>query len=432
MNSLIGKQQTYDGSVGFRFVDLMTILYASFCVLELSSASFKYICLGLLAVWCITAMLADKHAFSVAINDPATMMLMAFSVLYFVYSAFVSGLVMGLKHVFTLIIAESPYLLFLFYKSGENRRRVPMLIPFAVFAVVVFLCCNILKLIAEDPNAARAMAADVNIYADYVTGGGYQPAYAIALLVPFMIKTFAERRYKLLTLLMMILFIYTLFNCGYTIAILIFFAELLFLLYWKDKDTSTQKAVKVLFFVVVLVLLIVFKNLVGRFFAEVVSPIFDGTFTERRMREFGELLQGVYDDYNGGVSRIHLYGISLKTFFQHPLIGISYKTAFSSTLEVNYQGEQFLGLHSTIIDGFARMGVLYGLYMAFFLKALSRINKRVGKGFWVVSVALVMLKTVNIATAFVFSFVVYFAIPILLDHSSEIGDNSIEIERRNR
>lgn len=415
--------------IQIRLIDLITIFYMSFCVLELSAGSYKYICLALMAVWAVVAAFENKKAFTAALNDPAILILMAFSVLYFVYAAFTAGFVLGLKHVFTLVIAESPYLLFLFYKEGENRRRAPLIILFAVFAVMLFLCRNILNLIADDPNAARMLAADTNIYQDYITGGGYQTAYAVAVLTPVLLKTFSDRKYKLFTVVLIGIFFYTLLKCGYTIAILIFVAELLFLFYWKSEDAINTKVIKVLLFLGIVLLMILFKNLLGQFFINVVSPLFEGSFTERRMREFGELLIGNYDDQNGAVSRFELYGMSLGTFFENPFIGVSYKTLFSSSLEINHEGERLLGMHSSLLDGLARMGLLYIPYITFFIKALSRINKEVSKSYWVIAAVFFVLKLINIADAFVLSFAAYFAIPLLLDHQSRKKGADGEIER---
>lgn len=402
---------------GLRIVDIITILYMSFCVLELNSSNYKYICLGLLVCWFVLATLTFPEAIRGMLNNTTITFLFLFSLFYFLYVGFLLDITSALKHSLTVVIAESPFFIYIFYKKNEEKYKIPLLVPFAVLAVIMFLCGNLLQLVLEDPMAARALAAEHSDYEDYITGGGYQTVYAVALMVPVLIKTLNEKKYKIVKILMIGLSVYTLFVCGYTIAILIFVIELFFLLYWNKNDTQTKKTVKLLALIVSIVLLFLLKRMIGELFVNVISPLFKGSFTERRMKELGELLMGEATKNNGALGRFELYQISFKTFINHPFIGVSYKTLFSAALEENFNGVRYLGLHSSILDGFARMGIFYVLYVIFYFRSIIDIKKYTGNIYWVIGITFFVLKTINIANVFGLSFVCFFAIPLLLEQS---------------
>lgn len=410
-------------STSLKLIDIITILYSGFCVLELSTSSFKFICLFLLILWFITAIFTNSKSVNNIINNKAVVILFLYAFFYFLYVSLVDGLVMGLKHSFTIIISESPFFLLLYYDDEDNRNSMTNLLPFAFFAVVLVLCRNILQLIANDPNAARIMAANINIYNSYITGGGYQIAYLLALSIPVLITTLKLRKHKLLTVALTLVFIYTLLKCSYTTAILTCVVELFLLLIFTT-NSDKEKSIRLILFFLLLFVLLLSKSAIGNFFINTVSPFFDGTFVERRMRELGEFILGNASDNNGAVSRIELYEISIKTFFKNPIFGISYLTKFDSALEITYGGVRNIGMHSDIFDGFARVGIFYVLYIIYYYNAVKHIKNHGSNLYIIIAIAFFALKTINISSAFGLSYVVYFAIPILLSGREGINHSN--------
>lgn len=402
------------------FIDLFTAIYCGFCFLELNSSNYKFICLILIVVWIVIASFSDYQALGKVFQNEIIRLLFVYAFIYFLYVSYTRGIVYGLKYSLTIIINESPLLLFIFYKNSNNKSDLSRLLPWFGFIVILYLCTNILKLIAVDPNAARKLAADTNIYQNYITGGGYQIAYALSLLVPFLIFSFNKYKNKIITIFFILVFSYTFIKCSYTIAILIGAFELFLLYYWKKEITSSNKTTAILCFLFFAVLLFFLREPIGNLFINHVSPLFSGSFAERRMREFGEFIKGESKDKNGAAYRMSLYIISIKTFLQHPLVGISYRTRFMENLEANYLGTRYVGIHSTIFDGFARIGISFVLYIIYYWKAIKYLKNNTGRSsIAIIGTTFFMIKLVNVANAFVLGYIVYFAIPLLFEPEQE-------------
>lgn len=398
-------------------VDILTVLFSGFCVLELNSDSYKYICLALLVCWVVAAFLNDERALIKTFNNKIILLLFLYVVIYFLYVSLTRDVVNGLKYAFTLVISESPFLLFLYYNERNTKNDSYSILPWLEFIVLLFLCVNILKLIVIDPNAARKMAANTNIYQDYVTGGGYQTAYTLCLLVPFLIFTYKNYRHKILVLLFIIPFAYTLVKCSYTIAILLAVFELFLLFYWRNEGPQQRKVGLVLLFVLAIGAFYLLREPIGNLFIDDISQMFSGTFVQRRMVEFGQFIKGEMEGTNGAATRMELYGISINTFFKSPIIGISYKTKFMAALEENLNGVRNLGIHSTIFDGFARIGISYIIYVIYYWKSINYIKKQTGiEAIAIVGVVFFLIKILNVADAFGVAYIAYFAIPMLCKH----------------
>lgn len=402
------------------FIDILTVVYCGFCVLELNSSNYKYICLALLFSWMFVAFFTDNQAMKSIIRNKIVLLLVLYALIYFFYVSFTRNIIYGIKYAFSIIISESPFMLFLYYERRMKKIQFAKILPWIEFIVILYLCTNILKLIAIDPNAARKMAASTNIYQNFVTGGGYQIAYVLCLLVPFLIFTFKEYRFKIITLFFIFAFAYTLIKCSYTIALLLATFELILLFYWSKNVAIRHRIVAVMIFMVVVTLFFVLREPIGDFFIEHISPLFSGSFVQRRMAEFGEFIKGNASNTNGASARVELYGISINTFFKNPLIGISYRTKFIVDLEANLNGVRNLGIHSTIFDGFARIGLSFIIFIVYYWKAIRCIKKKVGTNIvMIVGTVFFLIKTLNVADAFGLTYVAYFAIPILCKSITE-------------
>lgn len=405
------------------FIDILTAIYCGFCVLELNTANYKYICLAMFLSWLIIAFFTDRQALVNVISNKIVLMLFLYALIYFFYVTFTRDMIYGIKYAFTILISESPFILFLYYERKIQKSDFTKVLPWIEFIVILYLCTNILKLIAIDPNAARRMAAGTNIYQNYITGGGYQIAYALCLLVPFLLFTFRKYRYRLASILFIAVFAYTLIKCSYTIAILLAAFELFLLIYWSKGSSSRSRITAIMCFLLAVAVLYLLREPIGDFFIEHISPLFSGSFVQRRMAEFGQFIKGEAGDTNGAATRMELYGISIKTFFNSPIIGISYRTKFMAALEADLYGVRYLGIHSTIFDGFARIGFSFVLYIIYYWKAISCIKRNVGMNIvMIVGAVFFLIKMLNVADAFGLTYVAYFAIPMLC--------KSIECEKR--
>lgn len=397
--------------ISFNFIDIFTVVYCGFCLLELTANSYKYICLGLLLLWWILAFLSDEYAAIKTLTNKIIQVLFVYVIVFFFYIAFTRDIISGLKDALTLIINESPFFIYVYYKNRRNQFYSSKLLVWSGLGVILLLCINIARLLAIDPNAARIMAAYHNIYEGLIFGGGYQLAYSLTLLIPFLIFSLKTYRHKFIVFLLILIFIYTLIKCSYTIALLLSLLELFLLIYWCG--AKRQISISLCGLLILFILCFLLRDTIAYIMSECIAPIFSGSFIEHRIRQVGELLQGVADEHNGAVVRFNLYRASMLTFLQSPLIGISYLTKFNTILEANY-----MGLHSTILDGLARMGCLFFLYLIYFGRSIAYLKRKTENNCTViVGVILFLIRLINTGNGFGLSYIALFCVPMLLERS---------------
>lgn len=391
------------------FIDVFTIIYCGFCILELGIASYRYICLALLSLWWTLAFFFDKNAAMKTFANKIVQILFLYTALLFFYISFTNDVVLGAKRALALIINESPFLIFIYYKNRCNRYNSPRILTWGGLCVIFILCINILRLLSVDPNAARTMAGSHNIYENYVAGGGYELAYTLALLTPFLIFSFKTYKHKFIVLILIVVFSYTLIKCSYTIATLLAILEFVLLIYWKERKKYKYvhfMLISTPFFFVIVFLL---RDVIANIIIVHVAPLFSGLFIEHRIRQIGELLSGHADEYNGAIVRFNLYWESFKTFLNSPLIGISYLTKFNAVLETNY-----IGQHSTVCDGLARVGAIFFLYLIYFKKVVVYLKRKTECDYVIiVGIIFFFIKLINAGNVFGLSYAAFLCVPML-------------------
>lgn len=403
----INKVHIFD----IKCIDVLTVIYCGFCILELSTASYKYICLALLFLWGLLAFLFDKNAAKKVFANRAVQILFLYSVILFFYVSFVNDVILGAKIALTLVINESPFFIFIYYKNRNSKYDRSNVLVWGGLVIILILCMNLLRLLAVDPNAARIMAGEHNIYENYIAGGGYQLAYALALLTPFLIFSFKVHSHKVMVFLFIVIFSYTLVQCSYTIALLLAVFELLMLFYLKNPQRYKSICLVLLSLPIFFVMFFCLRAAIAEMIVVHIAPLFSGLFIEHRIKQIGELFAGCADEYNGAVVRFNLYWESFRTFLDFPLIGISYLTKFNYILEADY-----IGQHSTVFDGLARMGSLFFLYLIYFKKAIMYLKRKTGSNHVVaVGVVFFLIKSINLGNAFGLSYAAFFCVPFLAD-----------------
>ena len=409
----ISKVHIFD----IKCIDVLTVIYCGFCILELSTASYKYICLALLFLWGLLAFLFDKNATKKVFANRAVQILFLYSVILFFYVSFVNDVILGAKIALTLVINESPLFIFIYYKNRNSKYDCSNVLVWSGLVIILILCMNLLRLLAVDPNAARIMAAEHNIYENYIAGGGYELAYTLALLTPFLIFSFKAYKHKFIAFILIAVFGYTLIKCSYTIAMLLAILEFILLVYWKKRKKHKYICfilISTPFFFLVAFLL---RDAITNMIIMHVAPLFSGLFIEHRIIQIGELLSGRADEYNGAIVRFNLYWESFKTFLNSPLIGISYLTKFNAFLETNY-----IGQHSTVCDGLARVGTIFFLYLLYFKKTFVYLKVKTKCNYVVViGVIFLFIKLLNPGNSFGLSYTAFLCVPMLSEQLMKLN-----------
>lgn len=396
---------------GINLTDIAAILLCGLSILELNNSWFRYVCLGLLLLWLLSVMCSGSGR--KLVSNRAFMLLLIFVVFVFAYLALFGGIVDALKNALVIMLRECPILLFMYYyeRFSEDEKKVKLINGF-MLAVTLAVSLNLLKILANDINAARTMAAYNNAYSKRITGGGYQMAYALSIILPYLIFRFKSGKHRVLQLIVIIVYAITLIKCSYTLAILISLAELFLLWYFNPEREKTGRiSFKFAGIIAIIVLVFALRVPVANFLQKYVAPLFTGSFVKNRIMQIGDYLLGYKAQDNGAVMRIKLYSISVKTFFEHPIFGISYKTLYNSALERPAYYIGYVGQHSSILDGFARFGIFYLIYVSYLVCAYKYLRERTSKAFSVAFFCLMVIKLINLGDAFGLCYFTYFFIP---------------------
>lgn len=391
--------------------DIVAILLCGLSILELNNSWFRYACLGLLLLWFL-AVIGSGYGKKLLPNK-AFLLLLIYVVFVFAYLALFGGIVDATKNSLVIMLRECPVLLFMYYyeRLAEEDKKASILNGF-MLAVTFAVSVNLLRILANDINAARIMAAYNNIYSKKITGGGYQMAYALSIVLPYLIYKFKKLDRKIILLVIIAVYALTLLKCSYTLAILLSLAEL-FLLYYFNPERDKDKPISFKFVGILVIIALVFILRVpfAKLLQSKIAPLFSGSFVKNRIMQIGDYLLGYKAQDNGAVMRFKLYSISLKTFFEHPIFGISYKTLYNSALERPAYYVGYVGQHSSILDGFARFGIFYFIYIAYLVCVFKYLRERTSNAFTIAFFCLIIIKLINLGDAFGLCYFTYFFIP---------------------
>ena len=389
--------------------DIVAILLCGLSILELNNSWFRYVCLGLLLLWllCVIGSGDGKKL----LPNRCFLLLLVYVVFVLAYLALCDGIVDATKNALVIMLRECPVLLFIYYyeRMAEEGKKVKLINGF-MLAVTFAVSLNLLKILSNDINAARVMAAYNNPYSNKITGGGYQLAYALSLALPYIIYKFKKTDHKIIHIVLIVVYAVTLLKCSYTLAILLSLAEL-FLLYYFNPERDKPVSFKFAGILIIIALVFILRVPIANFLRDTVAPLFGGSFVARRIKQIGDYLLGYKAADNGAVMRFKLYGISIKTFLEHPIFGISYKTVYNSALERPAYYIGYVGQHSSILDGFARFGIFYLIYVAYLVCTFRYLKERTSNAFTIVFFCFMVIKLINLGDAFGMCYFTYFFIP---------------------
>lgn len=241
------------------------------------------------------------------------------------------------------------YYLMEFTFEDENKAVFFTKLLFVLFVITAF---TTLIGCMQYPGAARYLAtvedaseAKVVLY-DWRNIGGYSFVYMLVLLHPLLIFAYKRRRIKLwMALLGSLAVILVAIYSEYTTAFL--FSLFTCLLYFFKRNFNTKQLI--VFALLMIVAGIAFFNLFSKLLLWLAEVVDSRTISERL-----QVLATGENKINGTeYSRMELYQMSLKTFFQSPLFG-----------SLTSGGRN--GGHSFILDFMAQFG-LVGIIVLFFM-----------------------------------------------------------------
>lgn len=321
------------------------------------------------------------------------------------FIAFISMFVQLLMNVFPL------YLVYNILKT-KNRKFIAWILATAgiVLAYVLILTFSELQ---KDDQFMREMGINYTNYQEYNTtnAGGYQFAYAMAVMVGLLISLFLldYKKYNKLKksgwLLALIATFLLVLNSSYTLALMICIISIFIAITLKMKKTTTRFIFWALGIIAFFLILYMSDWIIA------LMPT--GEMKLRFSEVFTFLKSGDASGYNLN-GRLTLYWKSIKSFFKSPFIG-------NVTLDFDP--------HSSILRFFARDGILGGMgyillyYFGYHIITKYFITERQKKLFVPVFISIILMGLVNpIHSVGAVHYVAFFIAPLalnLIDNNEE-------------
>lgn len=409
--------------------DLVALLYICYTLIGSTSNTFLYIGLGLLAAWFFFALLANPQALEMSFKNSQVGCVIFFAFYILINGFSVAGWIFTIKQVLAAIMQFSYIIIFGYYLQPSQSPKLKMVFKI-IFVIFLGVEIRTLMFYAQYEGAARDLARNQESYGQLYGVGGYSLAYASALFSVIALNLLLDKRVKgfikkilwsavfVLSTFVIIMTESTITLIAYTIGV---FVCIFFRNYNKTVDANNPRlatAIKIVFIAVLIMLFIPFFKFLGEFLIDISSELPKDLGS--RIRQLGQAIIG---DNDGGYAfdRMEIPLKSLKTFFQNPIIGISYKHG-NGYLNKIYFGA---GNHCEWVDALTNYGLIGGIpFLAiYFIQIKKIIGTSSGLSVaWVV--CLVLMGLFNPFRSFHSHIVLFFMIPaaaFLLDEKANIG-----------
>lgn len=365
-----------------KFERLQNLCVISVCIWVLSpplaySTLARTLSLLAVVVWLLIEALKPRGV----VRSPTMPVLLA---LFFVgYTLLFEVMTHGLAGV----VDRIQIYIMLFFLVVQQSRRYNIASLRTVFWLVivlnvVWMTSTYIFLLGDDARAMRVIVRSTNEARELVEQGvgGYSMAYGAVLLLPVLLAILLRpgianvleppaclrsipRLPEFLILYSVVISILVVISSQFSIAVLAMFASTaVFFLMWR---MTAARALMALFMIVFMV---AFGDLVLYEILSLLKPIAEGTNYELKI---SDTLATLGSDVGQGTAaeRLERYSRSIGLFIGNPLTGVMYYTD--------------VGKHSTILDGFARWGILIGgvfVYLLCFLqvRAIRAVGRQSG------------------------------------------------------
>ncbi|SDO56080.1 O-antigen ligase family protein [Halobacillus aidingensis] len=359
---------------------IIAMFYIFFSLSGSTGQKSLYISIGLLILWVTVALLSNAEAFYNAIS---TRQVKAFIVYLFFYTftaVFVGGVVYTLKLVGSALIMFSPMIIYLYYRRLDPKKLKLILIVSLIF--FCYLVINSLLFYSIHENAARQLAAGTEKFGDLAIGGGYTLAYGSTILGIYLIdllfnSVIKKKKYKIITIIAIVLLCYLVISTKSTLTILWFFIGAILSLFLrypsfkngldleKNKNNFLLNLFKIISFLFLAVLFFISYEKIGLWILN--QTIGSSDVVSMRLRDIGESMAFGIQNSEYLKMRLEIPLKSLSSFLDNPLVGRGFEYGYA--WEDTYL---YLGGHSEWADAIGRMGILGGVpYFLIFLFAVK-------------------------------------------------------------
>lgn len=274
-------------------------------------------------------------------------------------------------------------LITLYYFDLKDAHYFKYLIYLSIFILLV-LSVYTLYALGKYPTLLRLLATGnsfpenvQNINAKLLLN--YDTIYGLVFICLYWIYTIRKSKDLFITIPLILLFSYTIYKAAFSIAILIYAFGIFCMLLYKKKYKLFLSFI-VLFFIIRVPIAKLFYNV-----AKSINP-----WIGVRLIQIADLLSGKIDVNSELLERLTRIKISFQAFCRSPIIGMGgYYTTQNMTM-------RYIGGHSTLLDSFARYGLVFSsFYFSFFLFFFNYMKKEKVSPLITLSIPLFVLSIFN-------------------------------------
>lgn len=356
MNESISASAERTGLVSvikIKFVDVITVGFCGYMFFGSTGSEYLYISLALFVFWFASALISSREFVTRIVKDKKYIFFLVADVYAFVSGLSVGGLVFSLKKLVATALLFSPILIYCFYKSTEEKRRIRFVL-FCLILCWVISSVQAILFYSAHANSAKTLAADARAYGDIAIGGGMLLAYATALFASILTDMFFQKKKRFWSVCLLILSLYLLVKTESTITLICGIIGIGVSIIGKPEKNQSWKIIKIAVVTLLMVWLLVNLRTVGNGIINLGASI-GGVFGDR-VKSFGYALYG--DTANGSYAfeRLTKISESFMTFLRNPITGVCYLhgNGFIRPEQVG------VGNHSAWMDAFANYGILFG------------------------------------------------------------------------
>ena len=378
----------------------------------------NYYNLAALLLWLTAALLLSAKTLIHTLVSTKYTILGIFLIFIMITGAMSGDYISTLKYIFGFTIVVSPIMVCDFIISYGNKQ-ISRLILYISLVILSYYSIMTNIMIYKYPTISRQLASGseeiMNFYYGLNIGGGYSLVYGLVFLVLVLLNHYKNDKSKKIYLVLITLYIFTMINSAYLIAIVVTFAGAMITYF----NRSRVKNVLLVLSLLILLLTAVITNVPKHVGDRMISYSLNHEFLlDHKMLEIGNMLSGNklydYENVEGRTSRMK---ISVESFKDSPLIGNGRYTGYNSDTEVG-----IIGQHSEWVDSIARFGIIgVVLLILFFINSLKSLYKK--ESYAVIPFTFfLLLGFINPVLNFTIFFILFFIQKLLHDFSADLGN----------
>lgn len=421
IKKVLSKRKTKDYMLLLEKVSLIAITITSI----LPNFSNRYVFGLAIIVWIISIIpVLIKSKFKLFTNNKLFFISAIMIVLLMITNFLFNRYNLLFDYIFANVRIFSIMFIGLFYINyDENKENISRSFFVVVILIMLYACIKTGIYNTIHYNISRILSTGVTKdnypFVGIVGLGSYYFIYGIVYLI-FVFLVYVEKKIKnkqftfnfYIVLLTLIFALFCLIKAEFVYSYILLAIALVMYIF---KIYSIKKFIISVF--VVLLIIFIFRIPLSNFMNYCADFVHKPNI-EMRMRDVAHLLKGDVDKSIDVKERFEKYSVSINTFISNPVIGVGYN-----------KGDDRIGSHSSVLDYFAKFGIIGGSILVMFItSSLNSIYRSLksscGNVFFCCSTVFVIFLLINNALFITIFYFLYVIIPLFL-HYLEVENENI-------